>query len=80
MLPLIVLALYVAGLLTVGVISSRKVKGQRDFTLAANWYPRENIRVMFNYVTGYVDSLGDSEFEFGEGRFNIVQARVLYAF
>ena len=53
---------------------------QRDLTLAANWYPRDNIRVMFNYVTGYVDSLGDSEFEFGEGRFNIVQARVLYAF
>ncbi|GJM21397.1 MAG: sodium:solute symport protein [Planctomycetota bacterium] len=34
MVPLIVLALYVAGLLTVGVISSRKVKGQKDFTLA----------------------------------------------
>lgn len=34
MWPLIVLALYVAGLLTVGVFSARKVKGQRDFTLA----------------------------------------------
>ena len=46
---------------------------QRDATVALNWYPREKMRIMFNYVTGDVDSRA-------QGRFHILQARFLYSF
>ena len=49
--------------------------GGREFnqTLGLNWYLRHDLRMMLNYVHGRVDSRGD-------GRFNILQARLQYAF
>lgn len=44
---------------------------QHDASVALNWYPRKKMRIMFNYITGNVDSRA-------EGRFNILQARFLY--
>jgi phosphate-selective porin OprO/OprP len=44
---------------------------QHDASIALNWYPRRKMRLMFNYITGNVDSRA-------EGRFNILQARFLY--
>ncbi len=53
---------------------------QEDITLGATWYPEDNIRVMFNYVTGHVDTIGDAAGSSAEGRFNIIQARVSFSF
>ncbi len=47
--------------------------GQRDTTLALNWYLSEDLRVMVDFTTGYVDALA-------EGRFRVLQSRLLYSF
>ena len=46
---------------------------QRDTTLALNWYLSEDLRVMVDFTTGYVDALA-------EGRFRVLQSRLLYSF
>ncbi len=53
---------------------------QEDITLGAIWYPQDNVRVMFNYVTGHVDATGSSPMNRAEGRFNFIQARVFFNF
>ena len=46
---------------------------ERNLTLGVNWYPGRSLRVALNYINGGVDSAAS-------GRFNILQARFLFAF
>jgi phosphate-selective porin OprO/OprP len=46
---------------------------EHNFTLGLGWYTGRNVRLLFNYIHGKVDSLAS-------GSFNIFQARVFYWF